>query len=98
MAFAAGISLFAAEIKLDNPYLTYEYVRKKGKKLIKLGEEGFFVFGGRLGNGEATSDLRVIKLGSKPLQIKTIETKVAFDPLSLGSRPDSTIHAHHELF
>lgn len=67
IAFTTAIAVFAAELKLENPYLIYEYVRKKGKKLVKLGEEGIFLFGGRLGNGEATADLRVIKIGAKPL-------------------------------
>jgi Rab9 effector protein with kelch motifs len=76
IAFSTGLSLFPAEIKIETPYLTYEYVRKKGKKLVKLGEEGIFLFGGRLGNGEATNDFKVIQLGTKPLVMKKIETKV----------------------
>lgn len=79
IAFATGLSLFPAEIKIETPYLTYEYVRKKGKKLLKLGDEGIFIFGGRLGNGEATNELKVIKLGTKPLFMKRIDTKVQFN-------------------
>jgi hypothetical protein len=44
--------------------------------LLKLSEEGIFIFGGRQSNGEATSDLRLIKLGSKPLISKLLEAKV----------------------
>jgi Rab9 effector protein with kelch motifs len=75
LAFASAMSLFAADIKMENPYLTFEYARKKGKKLLKLADEGIFIFGGRSSNGEAIGDLKVIKLGVKPLQVKTIETK-----------------------
>jgi len=76
IAFSSAAAVFAAELKMENPYLIYEYVKKKGRKPIKLGDEGIYMFGGRLGNGEATAELRMIKLGVKPLQVKKIETKV----------------------
>ena len=63
IAFSSATPIFKSEIKMENPYLTYEYVRRKGKKLIKMGEEGIFMFGGRLGNGEATAEMRIIKVG-----------------------------------
>jgi hypothetical protein len=34
----------------------------------QIKEEGIYVFGGRLSNGEATNKLRILKLGQKPLK------------------------------
>ena len=48
IAFASAVSIFKSEIKMDNAYISYELIRKKGKKLIKLGNEGIYIFGGRL--------------------------------------------------
>lgn len=70
------MAFYKSDIKVDNPYFNYELIKKKGKRLLKLAEEGIYIFGGRLGNGEATNEIRVIKIGSKPLICKKLETKV----------------------
>jgi len=40
-----------------------------------LVEEGIYIFGGKLASGEALSEIRILKLGSKILTTKLLETK-----------------------
>jgi hypothetical protein len=70
------MAFYRSDVKVDNPYFNYELIKKKGKRFLKLAEEGIYLFGGRLGNGDATNDLHCIKIGNKPLLCKKLEPKV----------------------
>lgn len=59
MAFATALPLFKGELKMENPYFNYEIIKRKGKKPNRITEEGIYIFGGRLANGDITNDLRV---------------------------------------
>lgn len=52
--------MFKSEIKMENPYFSYEWVKRKGKSFLPITTEGIYIFGGRLQNGEAVNDLRII--------------------------------------
>ncbi|CAD8086895.1 unnamed protein product [Paramecium sonneborni] len=71
---AASASLFNGEIKMENPYFTYDCNKKKGK-YPTVNQEGIYVFGGRIQNGDASNDLRVIQFGFKPIRIIKLKTK-----------------------
>ncbi|CAD8174604.1 unnamed protein product [Paramecium octaurelia] len=71
---AASASLFNGEVKMENPYFSYECNKKK-VKYPNVTQEGIYVFGGRMQNGEATNDLRVIQFGFKPIRIIKLKTK-----------------------
>ncbi|CAD8070637.1 unnamed protein product [Paramecium primaurelia] len=71
---AVSASLFNGEVKMENPYFSYECNKKKGK-YPTVTQEGIYVFGGRMQNGEATNDLRVIQFGFKPIRIIKLKTK-----------------------
>ena len=65
--------------------------------MTKLGDEGIFIFGGRLGSGEASDELKLVKLGSKPLFVKKLETKVTLH-YDIGFSSICEVHAFNELF
>jgi hypothetical protein len=65
IAFASCIALFRHEIRINNPIIGVEYNKIKGKRPVKLVEEGIYIFGGKLANGDAINELRVLKIGSK---------------------------------
>ncbi|CAK76775.1 unnamed protein product (macronuclear) [Paramecium tetraurelia] len=71
---AASAALFNGEVKMENPYFSYECNKKKGK-CPTVNQEGIYVFGGKTQNGEATNDLRVIQFGFKPIKIVKLKTK-----------------------
>ncbi|KAL4481097.1 hypothetical protein ABPG72_015052 [Tetrahymena utriculariae] len=68
LAFHQMTPVFRGDAKIENPYYNVEIKKTKDKKVRKVREEGLYVFGGLLQNGEATNQLRVIKLGQKPLK------------------------------
>ncbi|CAD8069171.1 unnamed protein product [Paramecium primaurelia] len=72
---AASAALFNGEVKMENPYFSYECNKKKGK-YSTVNQEGIYVFGGRTQNGEASNDLRLIQFGIKPIKIIKLKTKV----------------------
>lgn len=47
IAFASAVSLFKSEVKMENPY-SYELIWKKGKRALRIGFEGIYIFGGRV--------------------------------------------------
>jgi hypothetical protein len=65
VAFASCLPLFRHEIYIKNPIIGVEYIKGKGKRVNKLVEEGIYIFGGKLSNGEAINQLRVLKIGTK---------------------------------
>ncbi|CAD8167232.1 unnamed protein product [Paramecium octaurelia] len=71
---AASAALFNGEVKMENPYFSYECNKKKGK-CPTVNQEGIYIFGGKTQNGEATNDLRVIQFGFKPIRIVKLKTK-----------------------
>lgn len=60
MSDATSLAMFKSEIKMENPYFSYEWVKRKGKSFLPITTEGIYIFGGRLQNGEAVNDLRII--------------------------------------
>lgn len=76
MSDATSVPLFRGEVKMENPYFSYEYSKNRKGRFAKVTDEGIYVFGGRLQNGEAVNDLRIIQFGTKPLKIMKGKTKV----------------------
>ncbi|CAD8175850.1 unnamed protein product [Paramecium octaurelia] len=72
---ATSLAMFKSEVKMENPYFSYEWVKKKGKSFLPITTEGIYVFGGRLQNGEAVNDLRIVQFGFKPIKITKVKTK-----------------------
>ncbi|CAD8181227.1 unnamed protein product [Paramecium octaurelia] len=71
---AAATALFGGEVKMENPYFSYECNKKKGR-YPQVNCEGIYIYGGRVQNGEASNDLRVIQFGFKPIRIIKLKTK-----------------------
>lgn len=71
VAFIKAFSGFSSPIKLENLLIQYEYLEPV-KKARKFQEEGIFIYGGKLENGQYLDDLHCIKIGTNPISLKKV--------------------------
>ena len=66
------VAVFKQEIKLDHPSYMFEFRKSRN---VKVSKEGLYIFGGKSNSGTAENQVRVVRIGQKPIIVEEVQTK-----------------------